>query len=1401
MQKNLVRKGIVFVILILFVGTSVVPTIRGDGKHFFCVDDDDRGNYRNIEETSQVDIFNKYKFDNSTKTFPSSFDYKERNAVDMPFNNSNNEKTVENVRYLEEEFSSLLEKKIEVKNSDFDRKIGEFLNDNLSLHSFQNDEMSNTEYDFVEVTRWADPTRERALYYNESKQPKEIFENKLFYSSNLRGNLVYLVIDEVLINQGLVDEISMFINDLEVDGYYVNAYVGTYGNPENLKSFLQTAPPDLVGALFVGDIPTAWYYHSNDFNGYGAEFPMDLFYMDLDGIWTDSDLDGVYDGHTGDVDAEIWIGRIDAETLNGDSIELYENYFLKNHEYRVGNLKLPNRALVYVDDDWSSEGIYHSHWEDDHRLLYNYTTYIGHKDGTNAEDYKNRLKWDYDWITVFAHSSSYSHSFRSNYVSNHWVSSEDIENIDPHGLFYNLFACSSARFTEDNYLAGRYLFANTYGIAVIGSTKSGAMLYFDEFYRPLGNGSNLGDSFKDWFNFIAIDGFHDGEISWHYGMVLLGDPTLKPNVPNDLPIAQINLRDYIDVNSTINLIGIARKGLVNSSYFDSYTIEYNIGINPEEWIETGISLQNNGTVEIENATIGWFDTSLTIERFNTLKLTVNNGYGLNTDYRIVLDVNNIEFLDPINNDFKKSGENISIVGTVMGTNFNNYVIEYGVGLEPVEWVSNGITLTNNGLTLIAGGELAVWNTSHISQADYFILRLTRNDFDGLQVMENITIVLDPDYLVGWPQKVDYRLIAQSVGVGDVDNDLFSEIFAGESRYGFYDMDMYGWHYNGSNLDGWPITNIASDIRSAPALSDIDGDNDLEIFVGTRWGRVEGWHHDGSRVIGWPVYCNGEISSAITIGDLDNNGDLEIIAGSSEGYLYAWHHNGLLCSGFPIFTDSSIFESPAIGDIDGDGNLEIIVGCVDGSVYVWHHDGSTMPGWPKSTDNYGHSAPVLGDIDSDGDIEIVLGSDRLYVWEYNGNPVSGWPQDVSFSHSSPALGDIDSDGDLEIVASGWRSGRGLYLNVLNGDGTDVVGWPIYLPSIGDSSPIIGDIDGDRDMEILISTDNYRDELYALHHDGSFVSGWPKIIPKIDSFSGSHWIKRSSPVLADIDSDGDIEIILGDEGFLFVWDLNGSYNPSCIEWGMFQHDNQHTGTYTSPTFYVDDDFNSSTPGWQIDHFDNIQDAIDIIPMGGTVFVYNGIYNENIIIGKNLDLIGENENNVIVNGDVVGTVVHVYADQVKISGFKIQNGNYGIILDSSDNIISDNNVFNNYYGIRLLSSNNNILKNNISNNNYGIWLSSSNQNTISDNTIVDNIDYGIYIYFSSNNNNIYHNNLIQNNQNAYDQCTNAWDNGYSIGGNYWDDYPGIDNNGDGIGDIPYYISGSSNQDNYPLMQKFPF
>jgi parallel beta-helix repeat protein len=160
----------------------------------------------------------------------------------------------------------------------------------------------------------------------------------------------------------------------------------------------------------------------------------------------------------------------------------------------------------------------------------------------------------------------------------------------------------------------------------------------------------------------------------------------------------------------------------------------------------------------------------------------------------------------------------------------------------------------------------------------------------------------------------------------------------------------------------------------------------------------------------------------------------------------------------------------------------------------------------------------------------------------------------------------------------------------------------------------------------------------------------------------------------------------------------------------------------------------------NYNTIQSAIDAASSGDTVFVYNGIYYENVIIDKSISLIGEDKNSAIIDAEFIGSPIRIEhgADNVIIKDFKIirsggsAGGKAGIIVRSEGNKILDCNIIDNRDGIDLSYSHNNIVDNVIldnSNEGYGIIIFHSNNNLI-ENCVFQKSRTGIFISVSSGN-----------------------------------------------------------------------
>jgi len=366
-------------------------------------------------------------------------------------------------------------------------------------------------------------------------------ENKPFIFQKIYGfplkdyPLVIIFIESELLTD-LSEEITLYNKTLGKFGYETVMFQVSGVTPQDLKDEIINYWDEgynVCGSVLIGNLPTEWFHHENDFYG-PSEFPCDLFLMDLDGAWADTDSDEMYDSHTdgsGDTAPEIYVGRIDASKVPGDEITILKKYFAKVYDFWSNATNQTLYGLTYTDKDWAT-------YEDfRYDIGYAYEDYeaIWYPNVTRDDYVNNRIPNTYEFIQLSCHSSAQGHSF----TTGGWASNDDIRSAPPRALFYNLFCCSSLRFTEYNCLGNAYILdTNTPSLAVVGSAKTGSMLDFRYFYEPIGNGTSFGTAFKYWFEYeypYSDDPGGYNDISWFYGMTILGDPTLIIHSIKNLP--------------------------------------------------------------------------------------------------------------------------------------------------------------------------------------------------------------------------------------------------------------------------------------------------------------------------------------------------------------------------------------------------------------------------------------------------------------------------------------------------------------------------------------------------------------------------------------------------------------------------------------------------------------------------------------------------------------------------------------------------------------------------------------------------------------------------------------------------------------------------------------------------
>jgi len=709
-------------------------------------------------------------------------------------------------------------------------------------------------------------------------------------------------------------------------------------------------------------------------------------------------------------------------------------------------------------------------------------------------------------------------------------------------------------------------------------------------------------------------------------------------------------------------------GHANGTDFVSYELSLVSGVYPDNPSDWTVLVQSNSPAE-DGSLLTELDAS-GLDGWYSLKLVAYDSLGQETIDMQAFWISNAKLTGPDNSAFR-SGDVVEITGGFIGgSDFINYALEWGYGEEPTAWYSTGMDI-DDPESEILDGTLGYWTTPIEAEADDYTVRFVANYSSG-PLYRTIIVNVDPTIKEGWPQYVDYRLVSPSVGVADIDDDGYMEIIMGESKFeDTTGKNVYAFNHDGTMVNGWPLEDVVLDrIRTSPVVIDIDKDDHYEIFLGTS-SLLQGWDSNGNSFGNWPVMLGGEIYGGPVVEDFDNNGSLDVLATTVTGKIAIWDMNGNILYDWPVELPEFTWSTPPVGDIDGDGDLELVVaglGWLADSdyIYAYHHDGTAVTNWPVnfSYNNIVAHSPTIVDIDQNGTNEIIYCHDKLYAFNGDSTLYSapGWPINLDSSCAGTGArnaiaGDIDSDGDIEIIVNNNNK-----LFAFHHDGTVVAGWPgPYISELLHSTPVLGDIDNDGFQEIIISAPaNHVHKVYAFNHDATLVPGWPKSVGIDDMIANSgQFPQRSTPVITDIDNDGQIDIVLTQGNRVYVWEVDSPYRPGIMEWPMYRHDPLRTGKYSPPCI-------TPTDGMVIEE--------DIILCRGEHRLDNGIQigSDNVSITCEGTVL--NGQRAITGSAGISTLDH---DNLEINNCTITNYTIGIDMDGSvanhsDSVLIKNNRF---------------------------------------------------------------------------------------------------------------------------------
>jgi subtilisin family serine protease len=370
---------------------------------------------------------------------------------------------------------------------------------------------------------------------------------------------------------------------------------------------------------------------------------------------------------------------------------------------------------------------------------------------------------------------------------------------------------------------------------------------------------------------------------------------------------------------------------------------------------------------------------------------------------------------------------------------------------------------------------------------------------------------------GWPQ-VNTGLFQAGTVVADINGDGKNEVVAGSN-----DFKIYAWDDQGNVLNGFPYT-TGNQILSSPALGDVDGNNDQEIVVTGRDKHLYIINHDGTVLTNLDV--GEELWGTPSIYDLDSDGDLEIIFGTVDGKLFIVNWDGTNWGNFPLDFGIThrILGGIAVGDMNSDQISDFFFGTFNGDVYAINsNDGNIHNNFPINVGGRVSGTPIIADLDGSGPMSqqllITSIAENLVIINSDGSIAGNFIFEGAIK-GSPAVADLDVDGDYEIIVG--TSLNRIY--ALHHDGSLLSGFPFLTSNDIESSPVVSDINNSSIPEIIATS--LDGKLFAIDNTGNIVSNFPIEI-------GGQL--KSTPTVFDLDGDGDLEIILGSNGAMNIYDL--------------------------------------------------------------------------------------------------------------------------------------------------------------------------------------------------------------------------------------------------------------------------
>jgi hypothetical protein len=335
-----------------------------------------------------------------------------------------------------------------------------------------------------------------------------------------------------------------------------------------------------------------------------------------------------------------------------------------------------------------------------------------------------------------------------------------------------------------------------------------------------------------------------------------------------------------------------------------------------------------------------------------------------------------------------------------------------------------------------------------------------------------------------------------------------------------------------------------------AVADVDGDGDLDLFVGFNGTANRLYRNDGGVFADMAAeagVADERATRAAAFGDWDGDGDADLLVGFAPGggsVLRLYRNDGARFSDVTatagLTVDSGAVRQPVWVDMDGDGDLDLFVAFRDRANALYRNDSGRLTDVAATVglaDTRRSVGAVWADLDADGDLDVIVGNmdgdangvyrnDRGRFTDVAETWGLAWggrlPRDPANGTVRPCVADVNGDGHFDVITANYGT-PGLFFRDGNGWRDAGAEWGLAVDGRYDSCAL-ADLDHDGRIDLYLNGTvtqgrNWPDYLYR-QVNGRFVNVIPGALSAITADHGVQW--------HDLNDDGTADLALTGQG---------------------------------------------------------------------------------------------------------------------------------------------------------------------------------------------------------------------------------------------------------------------------------